>query len=172
MIRYLRWKNRDSVRNKRKQKLQIAKYQTTITQTSVLNWNLFRIFPLKIRTDHQALWNRRFGGTQIICPPKYYARYFSLPAMRDLCHFLSRKYLVNQALTRSKINVLYSISKVCKIWRDVSLDPLLWENVDLSNCVKERYKTDVRLHWFIHNRLATCQDLNLSMTRNSVSICI
>lgn len=66
------------------------------------------------------------------------------------------------ACNEGSLPLLITISKVCKIWRDVSLDPKLWESVDLSNCVKERYKTDVRLHWFIHNRLATCQDLNLT----------
>lgn len=40
------------------------------------------------------------------------------------------------------------------------MSPCLWRKVDL-NWVKERYRTDIQLHWLIQNRLMYCQDLNL-----------
>lgn len=36
----------------------------------------------------------------------------------------------------------------------------LWTKVDL-NWVRERYRTDIKLHWLIQERLVLCQDLNL-----------
>lgn len=36
----------------------------------------------------------------------------------------------------------------------------LWTKVDL-NWVKERFRTDIKLHWLIQERLGSCQDLNL-----------
>ncbi|CAG9835871.1 unnamed protein product [Diabrotica balteata] len=43
---------------------------------------------------------------------------------------------------------------------DVSVSPTLWHKADL-NFVKERFRTDLRLHWLILNRLMDCQDLNM-----------
>ncbi|CAG9856654.1 unnamed protein product [Phyllotreta striolata] len=55
---------------------------------------------------------------------------------------------------------LVRFSKVCRLWRDVAVLPKLWHKADL-NYVKERYRTDLRLHWLILNRLVECQDLNM-----------
>ncbi|KAJ8940321.1 hypothetical protein NQ318_014396, partial [Aromia moschata] len=55
---------------------------------------------------------------------------------------------------------LVRFSKVCRLWRDVSLLPSLWFKADL-NWVKEKYRTDLRIHWLILNRLVKCEDLNL-----------
>nr|CAH7713714.1 unnamed protein product [Callosobruchus chinensis] len=55
---------------------------------------------------------------------------------------------------------LVRFSKVCKLWRDISLKPSLWWKADL-NFVKEKARTDLRLHWLILNRLVECQDLNM-----------
>ncbi|XP_028133036.2 F-box/LRR-repeat protein 6 [Diabrotica virgifera virgifera] len=55
---------------------------------------------------------------------------------------------------------LVKFSKVCKLWRDVSVESKLWHKADL-NFVKERFRTDLRLHWLILNRLMDCQDLNM-----------
>ncbi|KAK9874860.1 hypothetical protein WA026_005676 [Henosepilachna vigintioctopunctata] len=56
--------------------------------------------------------------------------------------------------------ILIRLSRVCKLWKKVSLDPYLWTKVDL-NLVKERARTELRLHWLIQNRLTYCQDLCL-----------
>ncbi|XP_060526651.1 F-box/LRR-repeat protein 6 [Cylas formicarius] len=56
--------------------------------------------------------------------------------------------------------VLVSICKVCRLWRDISLTPSLWKKADL-NYVKEKNRTDLRLHWLILNRLTECRDLNM-----------
>lgn len=42
----------------------------------------------------------------------------------------------------------------------MALLPSLWRKVDL-NWVKERFRTDLKLHWLIQNRLTDCHDLNL-----------
>lgn len=55
---------------------------------------------------------------------------------------------------------LIKFGKVCRLWRDVSVTPKLWHKADL-NYVKEKYRTDLRLHWLILNRLVECQDLNM-----------
>ncbi|KAJ8931545.1 hypothetical protein NQ314_015534 [Rhamnusium bicolor] len=51
-------------------------------------------------------------------------------------------------------------AKVCRLWRDVSLLPSLWTKADL-NYVKEKHRSDLRIHWLILNRLVECQDLNM-----------
>lgn len=56
----------------------------------------------------------------------------------------------------------FRLCHVCKLWREVALSPSLWYKVDL-NWVRERHRTDFRLHWFIENRLSRCQELTLSM---------
>ncbi|XP_049821384.1 F-box/LRR-repeat protein 6 isoform X2 [Aethina tumida] len=54
---------------------------------------------------------------------------------------------------------LVRLSKVSRLWRDVSQTPVLWKKADL-NYVREKDRTDLRLHWLILNRLSQCQDLN------------
>lgn len=54
----------------------------------------------------------------------------------------------------------FRFGKVCRLWRDVSVAPKLWHKADL-NYVKERFRTDLRLHWLILNRLVECQDLTM-----------
>lgn len=49
---------------------------------------------------------------------------------------------------------------MCKSWREVAVEPDLWTKVDL-NWVKERFRTDIKLHSLIQERLPFCQDLNL-----------
>ncbi|XP_050296508.1 F-box/LRR-repeat protein 6 [Anthonomus grandis grandis] len=55
---------------------------------------------------------------------------------------------------------LVRLCKVCRLWRDVSLKPSLWKKADL-NYVKEKNRTDLRLHWLILNRLTECEDLSM-----------
>ncbi|XP_066159229.1 F-box/LRR-repeat protein 6 [Euwallacea fornicatus] len=53
---------------------------------------------------------------------------------------------------------LVRLCKVCKFWKDISLRPPLWKKADL-NYVKEKNRTDLRLHWLILNRLTDCEDI-------------
>lgn len=55
---------------------------------------------------------------------------------------------------------LVKLCKVCKLWFNVSMKPELWRKADL-NYVKEKSRTDLRIHWLILNRLTCCEDLNL-----------
>ncbi|KAJ8985593.1 hypothetical protein NQ317_015084 [Molorchus minor] len=50
--------------------------------------------------------------------------------------------------------------KYVVFWRDVSVTPRLWFKADL-NCVKEKFRTDLRIHWLILNRLVACEDVNM-----------
>lgn len=62
------------------------------------------------------------------------------------------------------LNKFYSrFSKVCRLWRDVSLIPSLWSRADL-NTVKESARTDLRIHWLILNRLVECEDINMGIS--------
>lgn len=70
------------------------------------------------------------------------------------------KIFQHYALQEGALPVLVRLSKVCKLWQRVATEPKLWVKVDL-NYVKERARTDLRLHWLILNRLTCCQDLNL-----------
>ncbi|CAG9772902.1 unnamed protein product [Ceutorhynchus assimilis] len=55
---------------------------------------------------------------------------------------------------------LVRLCKVCKLWRDISVKPSLWKKADL-NYVKEKNRTDLRLHWLILNRLTECEDISM-----------
>lgn len=53
------------------------------------------------------------------------------------------------------------LNRVCSLWRDVSLDPQLWQSLDLSTFFKERNRTETRLKWFIENRMGNCDEVNM-----------
>ncbi|KAI4460277.1 f-box/tpr repeat protein pof3 [Holotrichia oblita] len=72
------------------------------------------------------------------------------------------KIFQHLCLQEGSLPMLIRLSKVCKLWRNVSLSPSLWQKVDL-NWVRERFRTDQKLNWLIDNRLAICQDLNLGV---------
>ncbi|XP_017783584.1 PREDICTED: F-box/LRR-repeat protein 6 [Nicrophorus vespilloides] len=63
-------------------------------------------------------------------------------------------------IERGALPTLVRLCKVCKLWREVASEPTLWRKVDL-NWVRERYRTDIKLHWLIENRLSHCVDLNM-----------
>lgn len=70
------------------------------------------------------------------------------------------KIFENVCMQEGCLPVLVRLCKVCKLWREVALTPALWRKVDL-NWVQDRFRTDLKLHWLILNRLSLCQDLNL-----------
>uniref|UniRef100_A0A1B0D7N0 Uncharacterized protein n=1 Tax=Phlebotomus papatasi TaxID=29031 RepID=A0A1B0D7N0_PHLPP len=57
---------------------------------------------------------------------------------------------------------LINLGKVCSLWYEVSLNSALWHTLDLSAWVKDRFKTELKLKWFIENRFRGCQDVNVS----------
>ncbi|XP_053601268.1 uncharacterized protein Fbl6 isoform X2 [Plodia interpunctella] len=54
------------------------------------------------------------------------------------------------------------MGKVCKKWHSVSCRPQLWKNVDLTQHIKEKCKTDFKLVWLLENRLTQCHSLNIA----------
>ncbi|KAH8280434.1 hypothetical protein KR018_007316 [Drosophila ironensis] len=57
---------------------------------------------------------------------------------------------------------LFRLGRVCSLWRQVSLRPSLWRTLDLSTWIKEKYRTEVKLKWFVDNRCSACTELNVS----------
>lgn len=60
------------------------------------------------------------------------------------------------------------LSRVCRLWWEVSTGPLLWHTVDLTTGrVKEAYRSERQLVWLLQNRLSRVQDLALGERRQS-----
>lgn len=57
---------------------------------------------------------------------------------------------------------LFRLGRVCSLWRRVSLSPTLWRTMDLSTWIKEKYRTELKLKWFVDNRCTCCTELNVS----------
>ncbi|XP_023037777.1 F-box/LRR-repeat protein 6 [Drosophila willistoni] len=57
---------------------------------------------------------------------------------------------------------LFRLGRVCSLWRQVSLRSTLWRSMDLTTCIKEKYRTELKLKWFVDNRCSSCTDLNVS----------
>jgi F-box/leucine-rich repeat protein 6 len=54
------------------------------------------------------------------------------------------------------------LTHVCSLWREVALDTKLWRSIDLSTYFKEKNRTELRLKWFIENRMIDSEDVNIS----------
>lgn len=67
---------------------------------------------------------------------------------------------------------LINLGKVCSLWYEVSLNSALWHTLDLSAWVKDRFKTELKLKWFIENRFRGCQDVNVSNWKVSNVQCV
>ncbi|XP_075168295.1 F-box and leucine-rich repeat protein 6 [Haematobia irritans] len=57
---------------------------------------------------------------------------------------------------------LFRLGRVCSLWRQVSLTPTLWRTMDLTTWIKEKYRTELKLKWFVDNRCTCCTELNVS----------
>ncbi|XP_065366665.1 F-box/LRR-repeat protein 6 [Calliphora vicina] len=57
---------------------------------------------------------------------------------------------------------LFRLGRVCSLWRRVSLSPTLWRTMDLSTWIKEKYRTELKLKWFVDFRCSCCTELNVS----------
>lgn len=56
---------------------------------------------------------------------------------------------------------LCRFARVCSLWNRVSLIQSLWSSVDLSTAIKEKFRTELKLKWFIDNRISQCTELNV-----------
>lgn len=62
--------------------------------------------------------------------------------------------------------MIFRLSRVCRLWWQVSTGPLLWHTVDLATGrVKEKHRTERKLFWLLQNRLSRVQDLALGNKR-------
>jgi len=57
----------------------------------------------------------------------------------------------------------FRVSQVCRLWRIVASDPLLWTNIDLAGrwVSKNPIRNDINFRWLCENRLTRVQELNL-----------
>lgn len=56
---------------------------------------------------------------------------------------------------------LCRLGRVCSLWNRVSLIQCLWSSVDLGTSIKEKFRTELKLKWFIDNRISQCTELNV-----------
>jgi len=59
--------------------------------------------------------------------------------------------------------IFFRVSQVCRFWRMVASDPLLWTNIALAGrwVSKNPIRNDINFRWLCENRLARVQELNL-----------
>lgn len=90
--------------------------------------------------------------------------------MKDAFHFLSgNKVKINNLIKlyncyiKNKSFVCSRVSQVCRLWRIVASDPLLWTNIDLAGrwVSKNPIRNDINFRWLCENRLTKVQELNL-----------
>lgn len=73
-------------------------------------------------------------------------------------------HLIFQYATASEgcLPTLVRLASVSSLWFRVAMQPSLWHTLDLTSWVKERYRNELKLKWFILNRMGGCRDLNLA----------
>lgn len=64
------------------------------------------------------------------------------------------------------------LARVCSLWREVALDTKLWRNIDLSTYFKEKNRTELRLKWFIENRMIDSEEVNISYWKVTNTLCV
>jgi F-box/leucine-rich repeat protein 6 len=64
------------------------------------------------------------------------------------------------------------LARVCSIWREVALDTKLWRSIDLSTYFKEKNRTELRLKWFIENRMIESDEINISNWKVTNTMCV
>lgn len=65
---------------------------------------------------------------------------------------------------------LCRFARVCSLWNRVSLIQKLWSSVDLGTSIKEKFRTELKLKWFIDNRISQCTDLNVGQYFENIFI--
>lgn len=64
------------------------------------------------------------------------------------------------------------LTRVCSLWRQVALDKRLWRSIDLSTYFKEKNRTELRLKWFIENRMIGSEEINISHWKVTNTLCV
>lgn len=64
------------------------------------------------------------------------------------------------------------LTRVCSLWREVALDTKLWRSIDLSTYFKEKNRTELRLKWFIENRMIDSEEVNISYWKVTNTLCV
>jgi F-box and leucine-rich repeat protein 6 len=64
------------------------------------------------------------------------------------------------------------LTQVCSLWREVALDTKLWRIIDLSTYFKEKNRTELRLKWFIENRMIHSEEINISYWKVTNTLCV
>ena len=55
------------------------------------------------------------------------------------------------------------MSRVCRLWREVAVEPSLWHTADLATGrIKPKFRNEKKLLWLLEHRLRKVRDLNLS----------
>ncbi|XP_061399710.1 F-box/LRR-repeat protein 6-like [Musca vetustissima] len=81
---------------------------------------------------------------------------------RDLPEPVLFKIFQNVVEKEGCLPTLFRLGRVCSLWRRVSLSPTLWRSLDLTTWIKEKYRTELKLKWFVDNRCTCCTELNVS----------
>ncbi|XP_005176033.1 F-box/LRR-repeat protein 6 [Musca domestica] len=81
---------------------------------------------------------------------------------RDLPEPVLFKIFQNVVEREGCLPTLFRLGRVCSLWRRVSLSPTLWRSLDLTTWIKEKYRTELKLKWFVDNRCSCCTELNVS----------
>ncbi|XP_073847232.1 F-box and leucine-rich repeat protein 6 [Musca autumnalis] len=81
---------------------------------------------------------------------------------RDLPEPVLFKIFQNVVDKEGCLPTLFRLGRVCSLWRRVSLSPTLWRSLDLTTWIKEKYRTELKLKWFVDNRCTCCTELNVS----------
>ncbi|CAD7013392.1 unnamed protein product [Ceratitis capitata] len=73
-------------------------------------------------------------------------------------------YKIFQSLTEREgcFPIICRLARVCTLWRNVALTPTLWKNMDLASYIKDKFRTELKLKWFIDNRCSECTELNVA----------
>jgi F-box and leucine-rich repeat protein 6 len=64
------------------------------------------------------------------------------------------------------------LARVCRVWRDVALDTKLWRKIDLSSYFKESSRTELRLKWFIENRMLDSEEIDIGFWKVTNTMCV
>ncbi|XP_013113955.2 uncharacterized protein LOC106091823 [Stomoxys calcitrans] len=81
---------------------------------------------------------------------------------RELPEPVLLKIFQNVVEREGCLPTLFRLGRVCSLWRQVSLTPTLWRTMDLTTWIKEKYRTELKLKWFVDNRCTCCTELNVS----------
>ncbi|XP_041973744.1 uncharacterized protein LOC121729330 [Aricia agestis] len=75
--------------------------------------------------------------------------------------------IFDYATQAGSLPTIVRLSRVCRLWYNVSCRPEFWKHMDLAQYAIEKFKTDYKLVWILENRLSQCQVLNIAQWKVS-----